>query len=274
MRVIIAEKPSVAREYARVLKVKSRKDGYFEREGVCITWAFGHLVELADPKEYGFEKWRLADLPIVPERFKLAVSSNEGARKQFNTIKSLFDRATEIVVGTDAGREGELIFRYIYQMCQCKVPFKRLWISSQTDKAILDGFRNLKPGTEYNHLADAARSRSEADWMVGINATRCLTLSAYSKTVLSLGRVQTPVLAMICSRYIEHRDFTPEPYWMLLSTEILHRNPTGCCILCWKKTAKCSGQRTKPHFGRKKRHRQLCSNSLPWPPAPKQKPKR
>lgn len=215
MRVIIAEKPSVAREYAKVLKVNGRKEGYFEREGLAITWAFGHLVELAEPQSYGFGKWRLEDLPIIPDAFKLQVNGNAGAKKQFQIIKDLFKKATEIIVGTDAGREGELIFRYIYQMTGCKASFQRLWISSQTDKAILDGFKNLKPGSHYDNLAAAARSRSEADWLVGINATRALTLSARSSTVLSLGRVQTPVLCMICERYLENKNFVPEPFWDL-----------------------------------------------------------
>jgi DNA topoisomerase-3 len=133
-------------------------------------------------------------------------------------IKDLFRKADEIIVGTDAGREGELIFRYIYQVSGCNKPFQRLWISSQTDAAIREGFRNLKPGTEYDNLYFAARSRSEADWLVGINATRALTLSARAKSVLSLGRVQTPVLAMICDRYLEHVNFKPEPYWLLSVT--------------------------------------------------------
>jgi DNA topoisomerase III len=218
MKVVIAEKPSVAREYARVLGATIRKDGYLEGNGYQVTWAIGHLVRLADAEEYGYEKWRLEDLPIIPESFKLAITANEGLRKQFNIIKDLFAQATEIIVGTDAGREGELIFRYIYQVSGCNKPFKRLWISSQTDQAIRDGFNKLKAGTDYDNLYFAARSRSEADWLVGINATRALTLSARAKSVLSLGRVQTPVLAMICSRYLEHINFKPEAYWELFIT--------------------------------------------------------
>lgn len=215
MKVVIAEKPSVAREYARILGATQRREGYQEGNGYAVTWAIGHLVQLADAEAYGCEKWRLEDLPILPEPFQLAVTGDEGLRKQFNVIKDLFARAEEIIVGTDAGREGELIFRYIYQVSGCDKPFKRLWISSQTDQAIREGFRNLRPGTEYDNLYFAARSRSEADWLVGINATRALTLSARAKSVLSLGRVQTPVLAMICDRYLEHVNFKPEAYWLL-----------------------------------------------------------
>jgi DNA topoisomerase-3 len=218
MKVVIAEKPSVAREYARILGATQRREGYLEGNGYAVTWAIGHLVQLADAEAYGCEKWRLEDLPILPEPFQLAVTGDEGLRKQFNVIKDLFAKAEEIIVGTDAGREGELIFRYIYQVSGCDKPFKRLWISSQTDAAIREGFRNLRPGTEYDNLYFAARSRSEADWLVGINATRALTLSARAKSVLSLGRVQTPVLAMICDRYLEHVNFKPEPYWLLSVT--------------------------------------------------------
>jgi DNA topoisomerase-3 len=215
---VIAEKPSVAREFARILGANTRKEGYLEGNGYQVTWAIGHLVRLADAEEYGFHKWRLEDLPIIPEHFKLSLTTDEGLRKQFNIIKNLFLKATEIIVGTDAGREGELIFRYIYQLSLCSKPFKRLWISSQTDQAIREGFNKLRAGTDYDNLYFAARSRSEADWLVGINATRALTLSARAKSVLSLGRVQTPVLAMICSRYQEHINFKPEPYWDLYIT--------------------------------------------------------
>ncbi|QHT66250.1 DNA topoisomerase III [Rhodocytophaga rosea] len=215
MKVVIAEKPSVAREYARVLGATYRKDGYLEGNGYQVTWAIGHLVRLADAEEYGFEKWKLEDLPIIPDSFKLTITGDEGLKKQFNVIKGLFANATEIIVGTDAGREGELIFRYIYQVSGCTKPFKRLWISSQTDQAIRDGFNKLKSGTDYDNLYFAARSRSEADWLVGINATRALTLSSRAKSVLSLGRVQTPVLCMICFRYLEHINFKPESYWDL-----------------------------------------------------------
>jgi DNA topoisomerase-3 len=218
MRVVIAEKPSVAREYARVLGASNRKDGYLEGNGYQVTWAIGHLVRLADAEEYGYEKWKLDDLPIIPESFKLSLTGDAGLKKQFAIIKELFAKATEIIVGTDAGREGELIFRYIYQVSGCKTPFKRLWISSQTDQAIRDGFNKLKSGTDYDNLYFAARSRSEADWLVGINATRALTLSSRAKSVLSIGRVQTPVLCMICSRYIEHINFKPEAYWDLYIT--------------------------------------------------------
>ncbi|MDO1449028.1 DNA topoisomerase 3 [Rhodocytophaga aerolata] len=218
MKVVIAEKPSVARDYAKVLGATSRKDGYLEGNGYQVTWAIGHLVRLADAEEYGFAKWKLEDLPIIPGQFKLSLTGDAGLQKQFSVIKNLFANATEIIVGTDAGREGELIFRYIYQISGCNKPFKRLWISSQTDQAIRDGFAKLKSGTDYDNLYFAARSRSEADWLVGINATRALTLSSRAKSVLSIGRVQTPVLCMICARYLEHINFKPEAYWDLYIT--------------------------------------------------------
>jgi DNA topoisomerase III len=215
MKIVIAEKPSVARDLAKVLGAIQKKDGYLEGNGYQVTWALGHLVQLADPKAYGFEIWDARDLPMLPSPFQYRVSADAGIRKQFNIIKGLFSDASEILVATDAGREGELIFRYIYYLSGCNKPFKRLWISSQTDQAIRDGFNNLKPGTQYDNLYYAARGRSEADWLVGMNATRSLTLSAQSKGVLSLGRVQTPILAMICSRYVEHTNFKPEPFWEL-----------------------------------------------------------
>jgi DNA topoisomerase III len=224
MKVIIAEKPSVGREIAKVFGATTKKDGYIEGKGYTFTWAFGHLLQLAAPQEYGFYGWNVQNLPMLPQKFKLAIRKikskdgmieDPGVRKQLDIIKSLFDEATEIIVATDAGREGELIFRYIYYYLKCKKPFKRLWISSQTDEAIKEGFRNLKPGADYDTLFNSAHCRSQSDWLVGMNATQALSLSAGSRSVLSLGRVQTPTLAMICSRYNENKNFVPEPFYQV-----------------------------------------------------------
>lgn len=215
MKVVLAEKPSVARDIARVLGVKEKKDGYIQGRGVAVTWAFGHLGGLADAQDYGFDRWRKQDLPILPQEFKYKVSGNDGAKKQFKIIKGLFDQCEEIVVATDAGREGENIFRTIYRLSECKKPFRRLWISSLTEKAIKEGFANLKPGHDYDRIANAAECREKADWAVGINATRALTLEAsHGQGVLSVGRVQTPTLAIICQRYLEHEAFNAEDYFL------------------------------------------------------------
>ncbi|MCR8556484.1 DNA topoisomerase 3 [Mucilaginibacter sp. BJC16-A38] len=224
MKVIIAEKPSVGREIARVFGATTKKDGYIEGKGYTFTWAFGHLLQLASPQEYGYYGWNVQNLPMLPQKFKLAIRKvkskdgmveDPGVRKQLDIIKALFDEATEIIVATDAGREGELIFRYIYYYLKCKKPFKRLWISSQTDEAIKDGFRNLKPGSDYDTLFNSAHCRSQSDWLVGMNATQALSLSAGSRSVLSLGRVQTPTLAMICFRYNENKNFVPEQFYQV-----------------------------------------------------------
>lgn len=224
MKVVIAEKPSVARELAKVFGATNRKDGYIEGTNYSFTWAFGHLIQLAAPEAYGFKGWRIENLPMLPERFKLAVrqertkdglKEDAGVVKQLKVIKSLFDQATEIIVATDAGREGELIFRYIYYHLKCQKPFKRLWISSQTDEAIKDGFRNLKPGSDYDTLFFSAQCRSESDWIVGLNATQALSIAAGNRSVLSLGRVQTPTLAMICARFLENKNFVPQAYYQV-----------------------------------------------------------
>lgn len=234
MKVILAEKPSVARELAKVFGATTRKDGYIEGKNYTFTWAFGHLVNLANPQAYGFNGWNKANLPMLPERFKLAIRQvkekdkfvdDPDVVKQLKTIKTLFDEATEIIVATDAGREGELIFRYIYYHLKCKKPFKRLWISSQTDEAIKDGFRNLKPGTDYDTLFYSAQCRSEADWMVGLNATQALSIAAGNHSVLSLGRVQTPTLGMISSRFLENKNFKPEIYFQVLITLAKNNQP-------------------------------------------------
>lgn len=225
MKIIITEKPSVARDLAKVFGATTKREGYIEGKGYSFTWAFGHLLQLAPPQEYGYLGWKVKNLPMLPQKLRLSVrkiKTKEGmiedasVRKQLNVIKMLFDHATEIIVATDAGREGELIFRYIYHYLQCKKPFRRLWISSQTDEAIKNGFRNLKAGKEYDTLFYSAHCRSESDWLVGMNATQALSISAGNKTVLSLGRVQTPTLAMICARYLENKHFIPQNYFQVV----------------------------------------------------------
>lgn len=222
MIVVLAEKPSVGRDLARVLGATSRHEGYLEGNGYTVTWAYGHLVELEEPDGYdpALKSWNLASLPFLPDPFKLKVSSAKGVKQQFNTIKKLMKSADSIVCATDAGREGELIFRYIVKLCGCESkPTHRLWISSLTDTAIKEGFRTLKPIEDYNNLADAASSRSQADWIVGLNATRAYTvLHSHGRGVLSVGRVQTPVLALIVHRDLEIKHFKPEDYWELWTT--------------------------------------------------------
>ena len=219
---IIAEKPSVARDIARIVEANNRQDGFLEGNGYVVTWAVGHLIALAMPEAYGFSAYKREDLPIRPNPFLLVVRqvrkdkeyvSDPAALKQLKVIHSCFDKADRIIVATDAGREGELIFRYIYQYLDCKKTFERLWISSLTDKAIREGLSNLKPGNCYDNLYHSAKARSEADWLVGINASRALSI--VRKGGYSLGRVQTPTLAMVCRRYIENRDFSSVPYWKL-----------------------------------------------------------
>ncbi|QUB84192.1 type IA DNA topoisomerase [Prevotella histicola] len=219
---IIAEKPSVARDIAHIVGANSKQEGYMEGCGYVVTWAMGHLIALAMPETYGFSAYKREDLPIRPNPFQLTVRqmrkdkeyvSDPAALKQLKVIRSCFDKADRIIVATDAGREGELIFRYIYQHLGCRKPFDRLWISSLTDKAIREGLSNLKPGNCYDNLYHSAKARSEADWLVGINASRALSIAR--KGGYSLGRVQTPTLAMVCRRYIENRDFSSVPYWKL-----------------------------------------------------------
>ena len=235
---IIAEKPSVARDIARVVGANSKQEGYMEGCGYVVTWAMGHLIALAMPEAYGFSAYKAEDLPIRPNPFQLVVRqarrdkeyiSDPAALKQLKVIRSCFDKADRIIVATDAGREGELIFRYIYQYLDCKKTFERLWISSLTDKAIREGLSNLKPGIHYDNLYHSAKARSEADWLVGINASRALSIAR--KGGYSLGRVQTPTLAMVCRRYIENRDFSSVPYWKLsvhTEKEGLSLKAVGC----------------------------------------------
>lgn len=219
---IIAEKPSVARDIARIVSATVKQDGYLEGNGYLVTWAIGHLITLAMPEAYGFSTYKAEDLPIRPLPFQLIVRqirkdkeyiSDPAALKQLKVIRSCFDRADRIIVATDAGREGELIFRWIFEYLNCRKPFDRLWISSLTDKAIREGLAHLKPGSNYDNLYHSAKARAEADWLVGINASRALSIAR--RGGYSLGRVQTPTLAMVCRRYIENRDFSSVPYWKL-----------------------------------------------------------
>ena len=222
MRVVLAEKPSVARELAAFLGAGSRRDGYFEGKGYQVTWALGHLVTLKEPQDYdpSLKKWSLATLPFIPDRFELKLLDEKGARQQFAVIKRLFRAADELICATDAGREGELIFRYILELTGATAkPAWRLWLNSLTAGAIRDAFRRLRPLADYDALYAAARCRSQADWVVGLNATRYYTVRHRDTggRLWSVGRVQTPVLAMIVRRDDEIRAFAPEPFWELLT---------------------------------------------------------
>ena len=223
MKTIIVEKPSVAREIARIVGATKREEGYFEGGGYAVTWAFGHLVQLAMPDGYGIRSFVRDNLPVIPGTFTLiprqektekGYKPDSGAVSQIKIIARLFNGSEQIIVATDAGREGELIFRYLYHYIGCTTPFVRLWISSLTDKAIREGLRNLEAGGKYDNLYLAAKARSESDWLVGINGTQALSIAAGHGTY-SIGRVQTPTLAMVCARYWENRRFTPEAFWQL-----------------------------------------------------------
>ena len=219
---IIAEKPSVARDIARIVGANRREDGFLEGADYLVTWAFGHLITLSMPEQYGYGTYKAEELPIVPQPFQLMVrqirkgkdfEDDPTALKQLKIIRSCFEKSDQIIVATDAGREGELIFRYIYGYLGCQKPFRRLWISSLTDKAIREGLAQLKAGSAYDALYLAGKARSEADWLVGINASRALSIAR--RGAYSLGRVQTPTLAMICRRYLEHQGFSSVPFWRL-----------------------------------------------------------
>ena len=221
LTLVIAEKPSVGRDLVAVLPgAFTKHEGYLEGPEHIVSWAVGHLVQLADPDEYDerFKKWRMADLPIVPDRFKLVVR-DERSKKQMNVVKRLLDRddVDRVVNACDAGREGELIFAYLYEKAGSKKPVMRLWLNSMTKDAIRSAFGDLRPGADLATLEAAARSRSEADWIVGMNATRAATIRLRSSFdgAVSLGRVQTPTLAILARREQEIRDFVPEPYWLV-----------------------------------------------------------
>lgn len=218
MIVCIAEKPSVARDIADILGAKSRKDGYFEGNGYQITWTFGHLCGLLEPHEYApeWKAWALSQLPMIPSKFGIKVMNDSGIQKQFKVIEQLVSTADEVVNCGDAGQEGELIQRWVLQKSLCKCPVKRLWISSLTEESIREGFKNLKTAEEYKNLYEAGLSRAIGDWLLGMNATRLYTLKyGRNRQVLSIGRVQTPTLALIVNRQKEIEQFKPEPYWEL-----------------------------------------------------------
>lgn len=223
---VIAEKPSVAKDIANVLNVGERHDGYLAGNGYLVTWAFGHLVQLAMPEAYGYTGFRRENLPILPQEFKFVprqiregkeYKPDPGVLKQLKIIREVFAQSDRIIVATDAGREGEAIHRYIYNYLGCRKPCLRLWISSLTDRSIREGLENLKPGSDYDNLYRAAEARAIADWEIGLNATQALSIAA-GQGLYSLGRVQIPTLMMICSRYLENKDFTPQTYYQIRVT--------------------------------------------------------
>ncbi len=223
MKAVIAEKPSVAREIAVLLGASEKKEGFLTGNGYCVTWALGHLVGLAMPDDYGISGFQRESLPILPNPFLLTVRkikkdkayvADSGALKQLKIIEQVIGKCDSIIVATDAGREGELIFRYIYEYLKCNKPFERLWISSLTEKAIKQGLDNLKSGSDFDGLYHAGQGRSRADWLVGINASQALSIAA-GYGVYSLGRVQTPTLALICKRYLENKNFSVKTYWQI-----------------------------------------------------------
>ncbi|MBQ9322225.1 MAG: DNA topoisomerase III, partial [Eubacterium sp.] len=217
-KLVITEKPSVAKAYADVLGARGKQDGYFSGNGYLISWCVGHLVELVMPQDYDekYRKWLAEDLPIIPEKWKYRVTAS--TRKQFNILGKLMKRkdVKEILCATDAGREGELIFRLVYQKAGCKKPFRRIWLSSMEDAAIREAFANPRPGSDYNNLYEAARCREQADWIVGINATRLF--SCLYRETLNIGRVMTPTLSMVVRREAEIQKFVPESYYVVRLT--------------------------------------------------------
>ena len=223
MKTIIAEKPSVAKEIAHIVGADKREEGYMQGNGYYVTWAFGHLVQPSMPETYGMKGFHAENLPVIPDPFVLVprqvktengYKPDAGVLAQIKIIGKLFDSSERIIVATDAGREGELIFRYLYAYLSCRKPFDRLWISSLTDTAIREGLLNLRDGKGYDNLYHAAKARSEADWLVGINGTQALTIAA-GRGTYSVGRVQTPTLGMVCERYWEHKRFESKPFWQV-----------------------------------------------------------
>ena len=221
MVVCVAEKPSVGAYIANVLGAREKHDGYFEGNGYQVTWTFGHLCALLDPQEYTdqWKGWNLSSLPMIPARFSIKVHGDAGVHKQFNTIKALIAQADEVINCGDAGQEGELIQRWVYQQAGCKCPVKRLWVNSLTEEAIRDGFQQLKDQSEYQHLYEAGLMRAIGDWLLGMNATRAYTIRyGRDRQVLSVGRVQTPTLALVVKRQAEIENFVPRTYWELKTT--------------------------------------------------------
>ena len=229
MKVCIAEKPSVAREIAYILGAKSRKDGYFEGNGYCVTWTFGHLCTLKMPQDYRpeWKSWNLHVLPMLPEKFETKLVASPSIKKQFSTIKKLFKSAEVVINCGDAGQEGELIQRWVLNEAKYKGKVLRLWISSLTPEAIREGFQNLKNASEFDNLYYAGSSRAIGDWLLGMNATRLFTLKFGGyKQVLSIGRVQTPTLAMVVERHKEIINFVSHPFWEL---QTLYRDVAFNC---------------------------------------------
>ena len=225
MIVCVAEKPSVGQYIAKILGANTRHDGYFEGNGYQVTWTFGHLCALLEPNDYSdqWKGWNMSALPMIPERFGIKVSDDSGVQKQFNIIKSLIAQADEVINCGDAGQEGELIQRWVYQKAGCKCPVKRLWVNSLTEEAIAEGFKTLKDQSHYQHLYEAGLMRAIGDWLLGMNATRAYTIrfargSGKDRQVLSIGRVQTPTLALIVKRQEEIEHFVPKTYWELKTT--------------------------------------------------------
>ena len=242
MIVCIAEKPSVAKDIARIIGANSARDGYMEGNGYQVTWTFGHLCELKEPDDYTpmWKRWSLSALPMIPQRFGIKLINDEGIKKQFATIEKLMQAADSIINCGDAGQEGELIQRWVMQKAQAKCPVKRLWISSMTDEAIKQGFQELKDQQEYQSLYLAGLSRAIGDWLLGMNATRLYTLKyGQNKQVLSIGRVQTPTLALIVNRQKEIDNFESEPYWVLAT---IYRN-TQFTATSGKFTSKEEGEK-------------------------------
>ena len=242
MIVCIAEKPSVAKDIARIIGANSARDGYMEGNGYQVTWTFGHLCELKEPDDYTpmWKRWSLSALPMIPQRFGIKLINDDGIKKQFSTIERLMQAADSIINCGDAGQEGELIQRWVMQKAQAKCPVKRLWISSMTDEAIKQGFAELKDQQEYQSLYLAGLSRAIGDWLLGMNATRLYTLKyGQNKQVLSIGRVQTPTLALIVNRQKEIDNFEPEPYWVLAT---IYRN-TQFTATSGKFTSKEEGEK-------------------------------
>ena len=229
MIVCICEKPSVASEIAKILGAKTKKDGYYEGNGYQVTWTFGHLCQLKAPDAYypQWKRWDMGILPMIPPKYDVELINNPGIKKQFRVIKDLYKKADSIVNCGDAGQEGELIQRWVMQLAGVRCPVRRLWISSLTDEAIRQGFRNLRPQCDHDSLFEAGLARAEGDWLLGMNATRLYTLKyGAAHQVLSVGRVQTPTLAMIVARDLEIEHFTPKPCWVL-STK--YRNTLFTC---------------------------------------------
>ncbi|HBX87315.1 MAG TPA: DNA topoisomerase III, partial [Marinilabiliaceae bacterium] len=232
MKICIAEKPSVAKEIALVIGAGSRKDGYYEGNGYRVTWTFGHLCTLKEPHDYlpEWKRWSLGALPLIPSRFGIKLLDNKGVEKQFRVIESLVKDASLVINCGDAGQEGELIQRWVLQKAKCSCPIKRLWISSLTEEAIREGFSKLYDSERFDNLYAAGSARAIGDWLLGINATRLYTLKYGNQgQLLSIGRVQTPTLALIVARQKEIDNFVPQPYWELKTVykEVTFNNSEG-----------------------------------------------